>query len=622
MPVKHTGTPVAEAKPPPLLVAATVEVLRPHAPFDAMAPADLEFLASRLRVRYFAAGARILGPEDGRVELLYIVQRGQVSAAAPTPHADSFPLIEGECFPIGALLGSRPTTLVYSARGDTFCYVLDAADFHALLAASRVFEMFCTRRLAHLLEQSTRATRESFARRAVVELGLASPLRSALRRAAVTLPQTASIRDALELMKARRIGSVVLTDDSGRPAGIFTQTDVLDRVALAERPLATPIAEVMTRDPAALPATSTLAEAADTMARAGFRHLLVMEDDALAGVISERDLFALQRRSMQGLRKEIASADSVEALAFAAREVRGLAGTLLAQGTAAEALMRLVTTLNDAIASRAVELSLARHDVGGIAFCWIGLGSEGRMEQTLATDQDNAIVFDDGGDRDGTRARLVAFARDVNATLDACGYPFCKGEIMAGNARWCLSLAEWRQCFDGWMRNAVPSALLNAAIFFDLRPLWGEARLAHELRAFITAEGALRPAFLRHMADNALLARPLNLLGDFVVDDERLDLKLHASRPFVDAARILSLASGVDATSTVERLRLAGTRQRMDGADIGAAIDAFLFVQVVRLRDGNRVRPGDLNALDQRILKEALRQARKLQNRLALDYQL
>ncbi len=603
---------------------------------------ELEFLAARLKLRYFPRGDRILSPEDGVVRCMFIIQRGHVKAEeaiAKAYNATAFTLIEGECFPVGALIGERPTSLVYSAVTDTFCYTLESEDFHALMALSREFQMFCTRRLAHLLEHSTRGTRESFAGRAAAELGMASPLRTALRRRAVTLDYGKSIREALELMKSRRIGSVVITDAEGRPAGIFTQTDVLDRVALAGKPLASPVADVMTRDPLRLPATATVAEAAQTMARRGFRHLLVMEGDELAGVISERDLFALQRRSMQGLRKEIDHAGTREALAFVARDVRGLAGNLLAQGTAAEALMQLVTTLNDAIVARAIELALAEHPVGDLGFAWIGLGSEGRTEQTLATDQDNAIVFpDEAGEPQAVRPRLLAFAAEVNAILDACGFPLCQGEVMAGNPKWCLSLAEWKDRFDDWTRNAHPQALLNASIFFDFRTLWGEPTLAERLREFLLGQVEPRPAFLRQMAANALTVRPpLGLLGDIVVEDSAggtLDLKMHASRPFVDAARILALAAGVGATSTIERLRRAGPRLRMSADDVATAVEAFLFVQMLRLRlqeEGgfggaekhrNRLDPETLHALDRRILKEALRQARKLQNRIALDYQL
>lgn len=629
--------------PPPLLLAATMDVLRRHAPFNAMRESALERLAGSLKLRYFARDATILSPESGPITALFIIQRGAVKAEEPSRVslnnlAGTF--TEGECFPVGALIARRPTRLRYQAARDTFVYVLEHAAFDEAMRESPEFHAYCTRRLAALLEQSTRGTREAYAGRAASELTMASPLRSALRRSPVTLPQSSTVRQVLELMKSRRIGSVVLTNEQGGPEGIFTQTDVLDRVALAGQPLERPVAEVMTRRPASLPASAALSEAAQLMARRGFRHVLVLEGESLAGVISERDLFGLQRLSMQGLRKEIGQADTADALAFAAREVRGLGTAMLAQGVAAEQITQFVSALNDAVTERAIALAERNHDVAAVGLCWMGLGSEGRNEQTLATDQDNAIIFPDreGVDREAVRGRLLAFADEVNRTLDACGFPLCKGNIMARNPQWCLALPEWLDRFDDWMRNADPEALLNATIFFDFRALHGDASLVERLREFLLEKVKVRPAFLRQMAANALQVRPpLGFFGDIVVEEDEggtIDLKRQVSRPFVDCARILALAAGVGEVSTVERLRGAGPRIRMSEDDVASAIDAFQFVQMLRLRtqdslergtgtsEPNRLDPDTLNSLDRRILREALRQARKLQNRVALDYQL
>jgi CBS domain-containing protein len=639
----------AVSEAPELLLGATMAELRKHAPFDAMAEPDLGFLAGRLKIRYYPAGTTILKPDDGRVARLHIIQRGRIEAFEPKASANgiaAFRLSEGESFPVGALIAERATTLVYRALDDAFCYVLEAAHFKALMARSRELQMFCTRRLAHLLEQSRRATREEYGHRAATELGMSSPLATAVRREPLTLPEGASLRTVLETMKGKRIGSVVLTGADGRPSGIFTQTDVLDRVALGGASLDAPVSAMMTRNPLALAAASPLAEAAQVMARHGFRHLLVEDQGKLVGVVSERDLFSLQRLSMQGVRKEVRRAAGVDELAFAARDVRRLATAMLAQGIAAEQLTQFVTALNDAITVRAIDLARDRHELPGCAWAWMGLGSEGRMEQTLATDQDNAIVFQVPGGQPVEEARqaLLAFARDVNGVLDACGFPLCTGEIMAGNPKWCLTLDEWRARYDDWMRNAQPEALLNASIFFDFRTLHSAATEASEtlvpsLRRFLLDKVKDRPSFLRQMATNALQVRPpLGFFGDLVVEEGEqggtINLKTYGSRPFVDCARILALAAGVEETNTAERLRAVGPKVRMSADDVGAAVDAFHFIQMLRLRNqdagehegraagANRISPESLNSLDRRILKEALRQARKLQNRVALDYQL
>jgi CBS domain-containing protein len=209
---------------------------------------------------------------------------------------------------------------------------------------------------------------------------------------------------------------------------------------------------------------------------------------------------------------------------------------------------------------------------------------------------------------------------------------------MARNPSWCLSLAEWFSRFDDWIRNSDPVALLNASIFFDFRSLHGDAALVDRLREFLIENVKDRPVFLRQMASNAVQTRPpLGLFGDIVVqggEGGTIDLKSQASRVFVDCARILALAAGVGAVSTAERLRATGPKIRMSEDDVATAIDAFQFIQMLRLRsqdsldrgsgsaEPNRIDPETLNSLDRRILREALRQARKLQNRVALDYQL
>ena len=251
------------------------------------------------------------------------------------------------------------------------------------------------------------------------------------------------------------------------------------------------------------------------MARRGVRHLLVCDERKLVGVVSERSLFALQRQSMREVVAAIEVAHDLEGLQRAAAEIRALARGMLAQGVSAEPLTQLIATLNDRLAERILALEAARHDLGGVRFCWLALGSEGRHEQTFASDQDNAIVFEADGPADAARARLLPFANAVNAALDACGFPLCKGDIMARNPSWCLAAAEWRMRFGEWIRNPHPEALLNANIFFDFRPLWGEAALASDLRAWLERATRDDQRFLRMMAQNALESRPpLGFFGD------------------------------------------------------------------------------------------------------------
>lgn len=471
-------------------------------------------------------------------------------------------------------------------------------------------------------------------------LTLHSPLSALIGASPVTLPLNASVREAVAVMNERRVGSVIVIEPERRlPLGIFTLRDLLRRVTLSGCDLEQPIANVMTSGLVTVRPHTTAYQAAVLMAQHGVRHLPVVDADGrLLGIVSQHDLFSLQRVGTRDLAEDIRAARSLDALRQCAADMRELARTLVAQRVGAEQLMHLLSTLNDLLTLRVIELTHDEFDLPAVRWCWIALGSEGRFEQTLSTDQDNGIIFEAHGDEAALREALVPFAHEVNARLDACGFPLCRGNIMAGNPQWCLSLDEWQSRFAGWMQVPEPQALLNAAIFFDFRPLYGDHPLAECLRDWLLAVAPANPLFLRQMTENALQCQPpLGMIRDFVFDESRefprtLDLKKFGSRPFVDAARILSLNHGIAQTSTAARLRAVAGREEYDGDDVAAIVDGFFFIQSLRVRrqqqsqgapaGANRLDPAQLNELDRHILKEAFKQARKLQNRLRLDFRL
>lgn len=618
-------------------IGQAVDDLKRHAPFDAMDGTHLHDLAAALKLFYAPKGETVL-PQGAEAAFLFIVQRGEVVGGGAQGGSGRVALGEGECFPVGALISRRASTLQFVAATDCFIYRLPIASFEHAMDVSRPFRDFATRRLASLLEQSQRRVQSHYSAQMNSTRDMSRPLKSLLRRAPRTAPPDASLRSVLQLMKDERIGSVIVTAATGEPLGIFTERDVLDRVALAERSLDTPVSAVMTPDPFRLPSHADALEAAQAMARHRFRHVLVMEEGRLAGVVSERDLFSLQRLTVGEVAKSIEQSRDTNELATTASNVRKLAASMLAQGVAAQQLTHLVTILNDAIVCRALELAGFPKADDNHNWCWMGLGSEGRMEQTLSTDQDNALIFAPStvAQADSDRAAWLERCQRANALLDHCGFPLCKGGIMAGNPRWCLTLDEWHAQFENWLTTIDGEALLNAAIFFDCRPLAGNSRLAESLREWLRERAPRAKLFLREMAKNAFAVKPpLGLIRDFVVDDAEypgtIDLKQLGARPFIDAARVFALQHGVIASNTGERIAQCARAMRMGDDERAALEDAFHFIQLQRLRSQepsgetlriapNRIDPNALNELDRRILKEAFRQARKWQSRLELDF--
>ncbi|MDD5612156.1 MAG: DUF294 nucleotidyltransferase-like domain-containing protein [Gallionella sp.] len=617
-----------------------------HAPFDRMEPAHLLWMLERMQLGYYARDEVIVSPEQGRVERFLVIKQGVVQGEQNVAHASDadtwLELVEGECFPLGALLAHRAVASTYRAVKDTFCYELALADFQQLLGLSAPFRDFCTRRIANLLEHSKQVIQAQYTHSSSEQQSLASPLSAIIRSTPVTCTPQTSVREVLERMHASRIGSMIAVDERGFPLGILTLPDVLERIALPQADITQPVINVMTTELTFLPPQSLAYEAALTMAKMGFRHVLVVENDKLLGLVTEKDLFALQRVGLRQIGSSIRHAHNIEALQRAASDIRQMAHNMMAQGVAAEQLTQFISTFNDLLTVRVIEMAYAESFADApqlpAQLCWMALGSEGRFEQTLNTDQDNALIFKvpEGMTADAMRERLLPVARRINEQLAACGFPLCRGNVMASNPQWCLSLDEWKAKFSNWITNGTPEALLHASIFFDFRPLHGTHELADELRTWLARAASNNSRFLHQMAENAMSIRPpLGVIRDFVVGKEHtLDLKLNGITPFVDAARIFSLAAGVTHTSTLSRLRNSAAKLNIHPAEIEAWIDAFLFIQVLRMRHhdeaqsgqddelDNLIDPEDLHELDRRILKEAFRQARKLQARLAVEYHL
>ncbi len=624
---------------PPVADAAR-EFLRRHAPFDRMSDAALAFMIPRLKLAYFAKDTTILSVQSGPVANLYIIQRGLVGRRPDSMQAEpDRTLVEGELFPVGALSAGGATTKIFHAMEDTFCYTLARADFHELRRISPEFERYCTQAITETLKLSLESLYRQFSQRAAEQQTLTRTLAELVRNAPIACPAAATVREAAQKMADAKVRTIVVVDASGAPIGMFTLVDLLLRVVLAERSLTTPLAEVMTAPIVTLPGSATAYEAMHVMAENGIRQIVIVENGRLRGVINERDLFALQRVSMQEVIEGLHAADSIDSLKRAGEDIRRLTQNLLAQGVGAEPLTRTIAALNDALSRRTIDLVRERHRLDDIDWCWLALGSEGRGEQTFTTDQDNALLFA-APDAEGTaarRERLLAFARDVNASLDRLGFPLCTGDVMAGNPDLCLSTAEWKEKFLTWIREPTPQALLNANIVFDFRALHGDTTLCDALREWLFGYTQANPMFLRLMVQNALATdAPLGLIRAFAVDDEpavkgTLDLKARGTRLFVDCARVFALALGIPDTGTAARLRLAGERLHVERRHVDATVEAFHFLQLLRLRqqdmpagqgNPNRIDPYALHDVDQRMLKEAFRQAKQLQERLRLSYRL
>jgi len=622
------------------------DLLRRYPPFEQMAPAHLHALIDRAWLSFYAADEVITAPEAGQPRHWHIIRQGLVEGRRPNPNnpqdIEQFTLSAGDSFPLTALLQQRPTQTTYTVLEDCFCLLISAEDLAELLKRSRALHQFALRGISSFLG----AVQQDIQKHAFTHLGaqysLHAPLHQLAARAPIHCDPNTPLNAVVQLMHEQQVSSVVISDADQRPLGIFTLRDLRRVIAAAQdNPLAQPIAHFMTAHPITLHPDDTAFDAALVMAQHYIGHVVLIQDGQLAGVVSERDLFTLQRVDLVHLARALRTAESISALQQLTPERQRLVAQMLVYGANAQQITQVITQLNDHITARCIELVLKEQGDPGIAFNWVAFGSEARQEQGLYTDQDNALLFmaRDPEHPEQDRQRLLPLAQAINDALDACGIPLCPGHIMASNPKLCLSIEEWQRRFEDIIHDPDPKHVLAASIYFDHRLLWGPELGIRDLERHVFHLIAEHPAFLRTLAQAALnYPPPPNQLRTWLAQNvgsvkAELNLKKHLLAPMVDGVRVLSLATQIPAASTYQRIEALAKRQIISSADAEQWIAAYRHIHLLRLQQHQRQAEAGqpltntlalnaLNPLEQRLLREALRQTRHIQALLRFRYRL
>lgn len=421
-------------------------------------------------------------------------------------------------------------------------------------------------------------------------------------REVVTCGADASIHAAAALMSERNVGSILVVDEKRRPLGIVTDTDLRKKVVAGGLPSDGPVRSIMSTPVVTVPVGSTSSGTIITMMRRGIRHLCVTEDgtsgSAVIGIISEHDVVLLHGNNPAVIAKEIAQSEDVGGLASLRERGGELVGQYVARGINVRFVADMIAEMNDALVARLITLAERRLEAGGLdkpasTYCWLSLGSDGRREQLIQTDQDSALVYGDPAEteREHTEAYYGRLASEVTAGLASCGFLPCPGNNMAGNPEWCQPLSRWQEYFRLWIRVPKEEALLNAATFFDFRPVHGDFALARTLRECITGELALDRTALILLAKNAAHNPPATGLWERINVERKgphrglFDVKLRAMKPVTEAVRVLALDRGVHAlTGTLDRIeKMAADDRSIAGIsrDVVEAYELFMRYRVL-----------------------------------------
>lgn len=607
-----------------------------HLPFSQLSPETIQQLSTTVQIEYFAAGSDILLQDGKPSAFLYMVRRGIVDllhndGQAGITVVDS--LSDGELFGYASLIRNQPQMVTARAQRNTLAYLLPAATFQQLCNNHPLFAQFfagsLTDQLNHALQiRHGDAAPELFQTR----------LSHLVNRRLITILPTASVRDAAILMRDQRVSSLLVTQTPAAPmvesTGIITDRDLRSRVVAAGLSYETPVSAVMSLPAISLPAESMVFEGLLLLLERGIHHLPVSEEGRMIGLITFSDILRRQSHNPLLLPRQIRLARSPEDLPGYTEQVSAAVGSLLDAGARMSDIGRMVAIAHDALIQYLLRDAEATLGPPPCAFAWLVFGSEGRYEQTLCTDQDNALVYADDAPPEAA-AYFSALAERVVGQLITCGFPRCLGNIMATNPRLRQPLKVWKEYFSTWIETPDEQSLFQSTIFFDFRQLYGK----------LDAQGALRPiiqrtsqqgTFLGRLARSALRNHAnLGFWRQFELErrHQPIDLKQHGVSPIVDLGRLFALETGVATTNTIARLRQAASRRKtIDSAGADDLTAAFELIGLLRLRHQiAQIRRGDaptnyvvfdeLTLLERRELKEALRAVSTIQSGVGLAYQ-
>ncbi|MBN2207483.1 MAG: cache domain-containing protein [Candidatus Aminicenantes bacterium] len=455
-------------------------------------------------------------------------------------------------------------------------------------------------------------------------------------------PVFCEIRDPVSkgaaLMTARGASAVVVTAD-GEPVGLVTDTDIRARLVAGGLPADRPLLSIMSAPLVSIESSALIYEAILAMREKDVDHLIIRDEEGkVSGIVRHRELLLFHRYSLAVLTQEIRHAPSPEAIAAARGGLPRLVKVLVEGGAKARNITRAVTAVTDAVVTRLLELGIAGLGPLPARFAFVALGSQGREEQTLATDQDHAILFEDVPPEAvaGVQAYFLKLGAFVSDGLALAGYPLCPGEIMAGNPRWCQPLGVWKRYFSEWLRTAEPKDILDLKIFFDFRTVFGEADFAADLRRHIDDVLAQEPPFLLHYAQYSLQYKaPLNFFGHIVLEEGKEGVRTFnikdAMMPVVNFARLYAFRHGVAMVNTLDRLHalleVGAVRETLHGE----AVKVYDYLMEQRLahqvraldRDaapGNDIDPRELTHLEETLLKQAFALIANIQKKISFDF--
>jgi CBS domain-containing protein len=614
-------------------------------PFSFLPEEAIENASKTLSIVYYPKGTILQVQGRSRLGHLYILQKGLAERYFEEEGKQTLRamLDEGDIYGgISILLNDGVPIRTLHVLEDSYFYLFPKKEFQKLADQYEEFSEYFTDMFGKRMLDRTYASVIARASAPIQENQqyFNQPVRHVYDANPVIGSPEMTIQQAAQKMSKEKASYLIMPASGKVQAGIITTSDLAHKVIANGIDYQDPALKILTSPLISIQDNAIVFEALMKMMEYDIKHLPVTNrNDRLVGIISNRELVSSQGQSPLFLLREISKAESFNDIANKHKRMPALIKSLINSNVTARNINRMITTVSEAILKKVMAFALQEIGPPPQPFVFMILGSEGRNEQTLKTDQDNAIIFEDVPEKDLPEVKkyFLYLGEKVCNMLDQAGYKFCEGGIMAKNPDWCQPFSVWKNYFSQWIYKAEGEDLLRASIFFDFRKGYGEEKFINDLHEHLKSAIANWSGFLRHMTENALHFKPpLGFFRNFVVESkgknrDSFDIK-GAMMPIVDFARIYALKYQVEATNTFDRfqelyLKKALTKEEYEELEkaYGYLMQLRFSRQVISAAEqesgpDNFINPKRLTHVEQSMLKEIFKRIEKFQSKMNFEF--
>ncbi len=611
--------------------------LKDYPPFNKMSEPDLAEVAQLITVKYYQPDEFIFREGDDPSGNCFVLNQGNVKLTKN--EATKSILVDqcepGDIFGVRAIITGNPYSMSAQCIEESLVYAFPQTYFQHLFESNNAFSNYFASGYA-AGQIIVRADQDE--NKAALTTSLVAP-KIEYPTDVITI-QSGTIEEASKIMSQHNVGSIIISSAEKHPLGIITDTDLRNKVLATGLSPKAQVSSIMASPVKTITPAATLSEVMMEMIRSGVHHLVVTEDGTnqseICGIVSDHDVVLSQQNHPASLIKTIKRSNNPSEWKLVRDKAEQMLAEYLQQEVKTSLLAALITKINDTIIEKAISRSLQKFpEIGEIEFTWLNLGSEGREEQLLRTDQDNAIVFSDGEDNEQSQEMLLGLAEDVNENLIECGFVKCPADIMARNPKYCQPVSAWKKYFSEWVSSPDPKSVMKSTIFFDYRLGYGSRKLVSDLNSHLVSIIKKNDIFLNFLAQNSLQnPPPLSFFKNFLVErsgehKDEFDIKKRGMMPLADAARLLLLDHHVvDIKNTVERFEKLAEIEPNNRSLFEAAADSYEIFMSHRARNGlakkdsgRFISLSELNKLEKQVLKNAFLSIKEVQDIVKVRFQ-